>query len=59
MRNVTTKVNGNTLTITCDLGAEKSPSASGKTLIVASTEGNKPVQQGSPFILGLNLYTKK
>ena len=57
MRNVNMTVKGNVLTITCDLGADKIPSSTGKTLIVASTEGNQKVP-GSEFVLGLNLYTK-
>lgn len=57
MRNITMAVKNNILTITCDLEADKIPSSTGKTLIVASTEGNQKVP-GSEFVLGLNLYTK-
>jgi hypothetical protein len=57
MRNINMTVKGNVLTITCDLEADKIPSSTGKTLIVASTEGNQKVP-GSEFVLGLNLYTK-
>ena len=38
------------------------PSASGKTLVVASTSGNKTTDviiQGQPVIIGLNAYIKK
>ncbi len=38
------------------------PSASGKTLVVASTHGNMATQciiDGKPVIIGLNAYIKK
>lgn len=57
MRNVTMEVKGTTLLISCDLTADQIPSSTGKTLIVASTEGNQKVL-GTNFVLGLNLYTK-
>lgn len=37
------------------------PSASGKTTVVASTNGNQPsacVHDGKPVIIGLNAYVK-
>lgn len=37
------------------------PSSSGKTLVVASTRGNTPLEikiDGQPVILGLNAYIK-
>jgi hypothetical protein len=40
MKNVEMSVNGNILTITVDLTKEFGPSSSGKTIIIASTEGN-------------------
>ena len=40
MKNVEMKVNGNILTVTVDLSKEFGPSSSGKTIIIASTEGN-------------------
>jgi len=40
VKNVELSVNGNTLTITVDLTQEFGPSSSGKTIIIASTEGN-------------------
>ena len=39
MKNVDMKVEGNILTIKVDLSKEYGPSSSGKTIIVASTEG--------------------
>lgn len=57
MRNITMTVVGSKLTITCDLTADRIPSSTGKTLIVASSEGNQKVPN-TEFVLGLNLYTK-
>jgi hypothetical protein len=53
-RNVVATVVGDTLTIEIDLSAATEPSGSGKTLIVASTEGNKKVNDD--WVLGLNCY---
>jgi len=58
MRNVSLKVEGSKLIITCDLEADQVPSSTGKTLIVASTEGNQSVPGHPAYKLGLNLYTK-
>lgn len=58
MKNVDMKLDGNILTITVDLSKEFGPSASGKTTIVASTEGNVSVLDREEKI-GLNIYKKK
>ncbi|RMH32546.1 MAG: hypothetical protein D6690_13745 [Nitrospirae bacterium] len=58
MKNVEMTVNGNLLTITVDLSKEFGPSSSGKTIIIASTEGNVPVP-GREEKIGLNVYKKK
>ncbi|HEX9420120.1 MAG TPA: hypothetical protein VGA81_13785 [Methylomirabilota bacterium] len=58
MKNVQMTVAGNILTITVDLTKEFGPSASGKTIIVASTEGNITVPERDEKI-GLNVYRKK
>lgn len=58
---VTAKIEGSKLIITADLEAP-TPSASGKTLVVASTRGNKATDvmiDGKPVIIGLNAYIKK
>jgi hypothetical protein len=58
---VTAKIEGTKLIITADL-EEPTPSASGKTLVVVSTRGNKPTDvmiDGKPLIIGLNAYIKK
>jgi len=57
-KNVETAVEGDTLRITVDLSKEFGPSKSGKTIIVASTEGNQRVY-GREERIGLNVYKKK
>ena len=58
MKNVEMKVEGNILTIKVDLTKEFGPSSSGKTTIVASTEGNISVPDRDEKV-GLNVYKKK
>ena len=58
MKNVEMKVEGNILTIKVDLTKEFGPSSSGKTIIIASTEGNVSVVDREERI-GLNVYRKK
>jgi len=55
-RNVEVEVNAHLLTITVNLKAPGKPSATGKTLVIASTEGNQAIAPG--VYLGLNVYTK-
>jgi hypothetical protein len=58
MKNVEMTVAGNILTIKVDLTKEFGPSASGKTIIIASTEGNITVPEREEKV-GLNVYRKK
>lgn len=58
MKNVELSVQGTKLTITIDLSKEFGPSASGKTIIIASTEGNVTIPDRQEKI-GLNVYRKK
>ncbi len=58
MKNVQMMVEGNILTIKVDLQKEFGPSASGKTIIIASTEGNVSVPDREEKV-GLNVYRKK
>ena len=51
-------VEGNILTIKVDLTKEFGPSASGKTIIIASTEGNVSAADRDEKV-GLNVYRKK
>ena len=58
---IETKIEGTKLIITCDL-EEPKPSASGKTLVVASTRGNIKTDcmiDGKPLTIGLNAYIYK
>ena len=54
MKNVEMSVDGNILTIKVDLSKEYGPSSSGKTIIVASTEGNVSIPDREEK-LGLNV----
>jgi len=50
------------LTIEIEINKEPVPSASGKTLVVASTRGNITTDvlvNGKPLVIGLNAYIKK
>lgn len=59
MLNVNYKVTGSTLTIVVDLSERHGQSASGKTIIIASTQGNQKVGDKFPEVsFGLNVYTK-
>jgi hypothetical protein len=58
MKNVEMTVSGNILTIKVDLSREFGPSASGKTTIIASTEGNVTIPDRDEKV-GLNVYRKK
>ena len=58
MKNVELSVNGDVLTITVDLSQEFGPSASGKTVIIATTEGNVRLADRTEFV-GVNVYRKK
>lgn len=55
--NVSVRVDGSKATITLDLDHRGSQSASGKTVRVASTNGNQKIP-GTDITLGLNAYVK-
>ncbi|NVM55829.1 MAG: hypothetical protein HWN66_19170 [Candidatus Helarchaeota archaeon] len=57
-RNVLYKIENDRLFLEIDLKAEKTPSKSGKSLIIASTHGNKRIFQDQEIFLGLNLYER-
>ena len=59
MKNVEMKVEGNILTIKVDLTKDFGPSSSGKTIIIASTEGNIAIPEKEEVKIGLNVYKKK
>ena len=58
MKNVEMTVENNILTIKVDLTKEFGPSSSGKTIIIASSEGNVTIE-GREEKVGLNVYRKK
>ena len=56
------EVKNNKLIITIDMNAKPTPSASGKTLVVASSHGNQQTSvmiDGKPVIVGVNAYVRK
>ena len=59
MKNVDMKVEGQTLTITVDLAKDFGESSSGKSIIIATTEGNVSLPDKEEIKIGLNIYTKK
>ena len=59
MKNVEMTVEENILTIKVDLSKEFGPSSSGKTIIIASTEGNISIPDHEDRKVGLNVYKKK
>ena len=59
MKNVEMKLEENILTVKVDITKEFGPSASGKTIIIASTEGNIPIPEKDEIKIGLNVYKKK
>ena len=56
MKNVDFKRTGDKLVITIDLTKQHGPSSSGKTLIVATTEGNQDVPGLDGGKCGINVY---
>ena len=59
MKNIEMSIDGNILTIKVDLLKEFGPSASGKTTIIASSEGNKGLPGKEDIKIGLNVYKKR
>ena len=56
---ITASVSGDTLTLTVKLSLPGQPSATGKTMVVASTRGNVVIPGTNGITIGLNAYTKK
>jgi hypothetical protein len=59
MKNVAIEVEDSILTLKVDLSKEFGPSSSGKTIIIASTEGNVAIEGHEEVKIGLNVYKKK
>ncbi|GAB1457738.1 MAG: hypothetical protein RBT62_04640 [Spirochaetia bacterium] len=58
MKNVDMKLSGTILTITVDIAKEFGLSSSGKSKIIASTEGNVSIPDKEEIKIGLNIYRK-
>jgi len=58
MKNIGMNVAGDILTIKVDLSKTFGKSGSGKSTIIASTEGNISVPDKEEVKIGLNVYTK-
>jgi hypothetical protein len=59
MKNVEMSIEGTILTIKVDLTKDFGPSSSGKTIIIASSEGNQSLPEHGEIKIGLNVYKKK
>lgn len=59
MKNVDIKVEGAVLTIAVDLSRTFGSSKSGKSIVIASTEGNEQVATAQGVVaVGVNVYRK-
>ena len=56
MKNIEMNITADKLTITVDLKKNFGKSKSGKSVIIASTEGNQSLAYKESMKLGLNLY---
>ena len=56
MKNIEQTIEDNILTLKIDLSKTFGPSSSGKTIIIASSEGNKQIEDG--IYLGINVYRR-
>ncbi|MFA7072994.1 hypothetical protein MBBA_2310 [Methanoculleus bourgensis] len=59
MKNVDMQLDGDTLVIRVDLTKDFGESKSGKSITIASTEGNVTVPGHEAIKIGLNVYRKK
>ena len=59
MQNIDMALEGRILTIKIDISKELGPSASGKTILVATTEGNKSLPGVDGMKIGVNVYKRK
>ena len=60
-KKLTAAIEGEYLVIKVPLNPKPTPSATGKTLVVASSHGNKETEvqiQGKPVFIGVNAYIK-
>jgi hypothetical protein len=59
MKNIDMTIEENILTIRVDLGKNFGESKSGKSITIASTEGNVSLPEHEDIKIGLNIYRKK
>jgi hypothetical protein len=59
MKNIEMKLNGDQLVITVDITKDFGMSKSGKSITIASTEGNISIPDHEDIKIGLNIYRKK
>jgi hypothetical protein len=59
MKNIELRVEHGKLIVTVDLSTELGPSSSGKSVMIATTEGNVEVPGAPDVKMGLNVYRKK
>ena len=59
MKNIEMHVEHGTLVIKVDLTKEFGESSSGKSIIIATTEGNVDIPSVDDTKIGLNIYRKK
>lgn len=61
MKNINTEIKGDKLIVTIDLSKDFGKSKSGKSVVIASTEGNQKIgenKKGVSIVMGLTVYTK-
>ena len=58
VKNIEMTIKENILTITVDLSQRFGKSSSGKSTIIASSEGNQSIPGNEEIKIGLNVYTK-
>jgi len=59
MNNVKFEKKGNILTIEVDLSKSSGPSASGKSIVIASSKGNVIIDPEKKIYMGLNVYSTR
>ncbi|HUW64182.1 MAG TPA: hypothetical protein VMW83_05740 [Spirochaetia bacterium] len=59
LKNIEMFLDGKKLTMVVDMGKEFGISSSGKSVIIASTEGNVAIPGREDVKVGLNVYRKK
>ena len=56
MKNINMSIKGKMLTIEIDLDQDFGPSKSGKTIVIATTSGNKEIKERPGVHIGVNVY---